>query len=254
VSELRDYLERPLAPADPVALAAIEDGPMDPSEALDRRDLDRLLDPAPLAVETGWCALADGSAYVAVRTPMLGVTGEMVDWWFDWHPEDPLRYQIWHPAAHAGNGVERPAVPGAKRHWGTVHHPIEDVGTGMVHARIAFRPPTAIGFSTDALEDARVATIVGGEVGDDRRRVWHTLMVHVWLNQPDGVVLRSRFWLGAGIRPFARPLAPLSALLNTRRVRRAALPAGLPHALARHCAEEYANLASLLPELHGRYA
>jgi hypothetical protein len=35
---------------------------------------------------------------------------------------------------------------------------------------------------------------------------------------------------------------------------RLALPAGLPRALARHCAEEYANLGSLLPELYRRFA
>jgi hypothetical protein len=37
-------------------------------------------------------------------------------------------------------------------------------------------------------------------------------------------------------------------------VRRLALPASLPRALAGHCAEEYANLATLLPELYRRFA
>jgi hypothetical protein len=36
---------------------------------------------------------------------------------------------------------------------------------------------------------------------------------------------------------------------NTRFVRSRALPKRLPSALARHCAEEYVNLAALLPEL-----
>ena len=42
-------------------------------------------------------------------------------------------------------------------------------------------------------------------------------------------------------------------VLNNRAVRSRALPSRLPRALARHCAEEYANLASLLPELHARF-
>lgn len=216
-------------------------------------ELDRLLDPTPLPDENGWGVLPDGVVHVAVRTPMPGVTGEMVDWWFDWHADDPQRYRMWHPG-HVSNSIERPAVPGAKAHWDAVHHPVEDVGTGVVHARIAFKRPTALGFSTDALDDPRVATIVAGHVGDDRRRLWHTLMVHVWLNEPGGTVLRSHFWLGADIRPFARPLGGAARLLNTRLVRRAALPDKLPRALAAHCAEEYANLASLLPELHARHA
>ncbi|MGH2912988.1 MAG: DAPG hydrolase family protein [Solirubrobacteraceae bacterium] len=36
-------------------------------------------------------------------------------------------------------------------------------------------------------------------------------------------------------------------------VRRRALPKRLPQALATHCAEEYANLGALLPELFGRF-
>jgi hypothetical protein len=69
------------------------------------------------------------------------------------------------------------------------------------------------------------------------------------------VVLRSRFWLGAALRPYLpAPLAaPLAIALNTGFVRRRALPGGLPRALARHCAEEYANLGALLPELYGHY-
>jgi DAPG hydrolase PhiG domain len=42
-------------------------------------------------------------------------------------------------------------------------------------------------------------------------------------------------------------------VMNNRFVRRATLPARLPGGLATHCAEEYANLASLLPELHARF-
>jgi hypothetical protein len=136
-----------------------------------------------------------------------------------------------------------------------VHHPVEDVGTGTVHARIAFLPPTALGFSTDALGDPAVATIVCGLVGDDRRRVRHSVMAHVFLTSDNGVVLRSHFWLGAAIRPYLPAVlaVPAAKALNNRFVRRLALPSGLPAALSRHCAEEYANLASLLPELHRRF-
>ncbi|HEU4944892.1 MAG TPA: hypothetical protein VFT10_06985 [Solirubrobacterales bacterium] len=252
---LAPYLTRPLTPPDPAVLAEIGRGPIDPARAVEWRRIDRLLDPAPLAVETGWCFLPDRAGYVAVRTTMPGVTGEMVEWWFDWHPRDPDRYRLWHPRAHFGNSIEPAATPGAKPHWGAVHHPVEDVGTGVEHVRIAFAPPTAIGFSTDALEDAGVATIVCGYVGDDRRRLRHSAMAHVFLAVPDGVVLRSHFWLGAAVRPYLPDLlaAPLGRVLNTRPVRRLSLPAALPRALATHCAEEYANLATLLPELYGRF-
>lgn len=252
---LESYLERGMAPPDPAVLAAIEGGPAPAARALPLAEIDRLLDPAPLPLETGWCTLPDAVRFVAVRTPMPGVSAAMVDWWFDWHPREPLRYRVWHPAAHTGNSVELPAEAGAKRHWGAVHHPVEDVGTGTVHARIAFVPPRQLGFSTDALDDPAVGTVVCGWVGDDRRRTRHSAMAHVFLREGDDLVLRSHFWLGAAIRPYLpAPLAdPAAALLNRRRFRDLALPRDLPPALARHCAEEYANLAALLPELHERF-
>lgn len=254
-SDLTPYLARPMSPPEGEVLEAIERGAMSPADALPLAEVDRLLDPAPLAVEVGWCTLPDGVGYVAMRTPMPAVTDAMVDWWFDWHPREPIRYRIWHPAAHRDNSLEPPAVAGAKAHWGAVHHPVEDVGVGMVHARIAFVRPTQLGFSTDGLDDPAVGTIVCGEVGDDRRRVRHSAMAHVFLRDGDGLVLRSHFWLGASIRPYlpAPIAAPAERLLNNRAVRRQALPVGLPQALAGHCAEEYANLAALLPELYERF-
>ncbi len=253
---LAAYLRRPLHPPADEVLAAIEAGPIAPSEALDRSSPDSLLDPAPMAAETGWCVLPDGVGYVAVRTAMPSVSAEMVDWWFDWHPRESLRYRIWHPRAHRANALDPPRTPGARAHWGAVHHPVEDFGTGVVHARIEFVAPSDFGFSTDGLGDPRVAAIVCGYPGDDRLRARHSLMTHVFLNAPDGVVLRSRFWLGAAIRPdLPRALATAAErLANRRLVRRLAMPARTPRALAIHCAEEFANLGSLLPELHSRYA
>lgn len=253
---LDGYLARPLAPADPAVLAAIAAGPVDPGQALGLSAIDRLRDPRPLALETGWCTLPDGVRFVAVRTPMPGVSAAMVDWWFDWHPREPLRYRIWHPQAHSDNSLDPAPERYAKAHWGAVHHPVEDVGTGTVHARIAFVPPRELGFASDALGDPDVGTIVCGWVGDDRRRLRHSAMAHVFLRDGDGLVLRSHFWLGAAIRPYLpAPLAaPAVAALNRRAVRDLALPRNLAPALARHCAEEYANLASLLPELHERFA
>lgn len=254
--ELESYLERPMASPDPAVLAAIEAGPVDPGLALPLAEIDRLRDPAPLPLESGWCVLPDGVRFVAVRTPLPGVSAEMVDWWFDWHPRDPLRYRIWHPLAHRDNSVEMPAVTGAKAHWGATHHPVEDVGTGEVHARIAFVPPSRLGFRDDVLGDPAVGTVVCGWIGDDRRRTRHSAMAHVFLVEGDGLVLRSHFWLGAAIRPYLPgPLASAAAAVaNRRSIRDLALPRDLAPGLARHCAEEYANLGALLPELHRKFA
>jgi len=251
--QLQPYLARPLAPVDPAVAAAIAAGPIDPAQALAPTECDRLLDPFPLPAENGWCTLPDGVGYVAVRTAMPGVSAEMVDWWFDWHPRQGIRYRVWHPLAHRENSVEQPATPGHKAHWGAVHHPVEDIGTGEEHMRIEFTRPSEIGMSNDALALPHVGTIVCGLAGDDRRRMRHTIMFHVFLRHGDGVVLRSRFWIGAAIRPYGPLGAAGAALLNNRFVRGAIIPRRVPAALARHCTEEYANLAALLPELYQRF-
>lgn len=245
----RAFLDRPLSPVAPAVAAAIDAGPIVPGDTLGRDDLDRLCDPAPLPAETGWCTLPDGVGYVAVRTEMPAVDPGLIEWWFDWHPRESVRYRIWHPRAHRSNRLEPSRERAGKRWWGTTHHPVEDIGLGLVHARIEFRAPTELGFAVD--HDERIGAIVAGWAGDDRRRLRHTLMAHVFLRAGDGLLLRSRFWLGSAIRPYAPdgPANAAAALLNRRAVRRLAVPAAAPRALARHCAEEFANLATLLPEL-----
>ncbi|MBV9310916.1 MAG: hypothetical protein JOZ73_08790 [Solirubrobacterales bacterium] len=242
------------APAREV-IDAIAAGPINPADALDRHQLDRLLDPTLMSAETGWCSLPDGVAYAAVRTELPGATGEMVDWWFDWHPRDSIRYKIWFPGAHASVSFEPAQSVGAKRQWGTIHRPVEDIGLGMDRLRIALHQPTQLGFSTNAIDDPRVATIVCGLVGDDRRRMQHTLMAHVYLNSPGGLVLRSRFWIGAVLRPYAPSIIADSVgrAINRSAVRARAIPKQTARLMAEHCAAEYANLATLLPELHARY-
>ena len=148
-AELAQYLERPMDPPPSEVLQAISSRPIDSADALTFAEVQRLLDPDALAVENAWCTRPDGVGYVAVRTEMPAVTAQMIDWWFDWHPRDPIRYRIWHPIAHRDNSLQAPARPGAKAYWGATHHPVEDLGAGTVHARIEFLRPTEMGFSSD---------------------------------------------------------------------------------------------------------
>src|SRR5665648_540724 len=56
----------------------------------------RLLNPDPLPLEMGVERLPSGQLHVAVRTYMLGCTGEMFQWWFGSGP-DARDYAWWHP-------------------------------------------------------------------------------------------------------------------------------------------------------------
>ncbi len=252
---VEQLLGTPSPEPDPATLAALR-APIEEVAALDPSEIDRLLDPAPLDAENGWCWTREHVAYVAVRTPMPGHTAQMWDWWFDWHPREDARYRAWFPEAHFGTRFEPPPKAGAKPFWGATHYPDEDIGLGREVVRIEFRRPSEYGFSSDALDDPRVATIVGGYAGSPRRRVRAGVMTHVLLHADDGLVLRSRFWIGHGLRPDLPGIAGDLAgkLLDRPPVRRLALPERLPGALADHCAREYSRLSAILPALHERYA
>jgi phloretin hydrolase len=239
-ADLEPLLHRPPAQAAEAVREQLAASPIPPADAIDRTDLDRLLDRAPLAAEVGWCHLPDGVGYVAVRTEMPGVTAAMIDWWFEWHPNESIRYQVWFPGKHEANSWKPgPGGPRRKRLWGSVHYPVEDVGLGMQRLRIAFERPTKLGFSTDGGDLPGVATIVCGRSGLAAIPVDHTLMTHVFLNEEGGLVLRSNFWIGALVRP---------AFL-----RRLLVPKDAPRVLAAHCAQEYANLATILPGLYRQF-
>jgi hypothetical protein len=251
---LDQFLVRPSTPPAPEVLAAIK-SPIDPEQALALSDIDRLLDPAPLETETGWCRLPDGVGYVAVRTPMPGTTAAMWDWWFDWHQRDSKRYQVWYPEAHFGISFTPARFSGAKSFWGATHFPDEDIGIGREVVRIDFKAPTQYGFSRDALDDPRVGTIVGGLAGSPSRHMQSTVMAHVFLAHPDGLVLRSRFWLGSALRPYLPGVVgdTVGRLMNRPALRRRLPFEEASRQLAHHCAVEYARLAALLPELYGRF-
>src|SRR5579875_4099944 len=116
-SELQALLSRPLAAVAPEVAGAIESGPIDPRQALSADRPEGVIESGDEAAQTGWCLLAEGSAYTAVRTLMAGVSGRMLDWWFEWHALHPLRYRIWYPRAHFDISVELPEAPGAKPYW-----------------------------------------------------------------------------------------------------------------------------------------
>jgi hypothetical protein len=253
---LAELMRRPIAGPPDEAEAAIAASPFEPSLAQALADADRLCDPEPLEVETGWTVLPDGSVQVAVATAMPDLTPEMVEWWFDWHPRRSGRYRVWHPSAHIANALVPADPPQAKPSWGTVNLVEEDIGSGPITARIEFLSPSNFGFAGDYPDDATVGTIICARVGDSR--VTHTDMAHVFLRDGEGLMLRSRFWIGERIRPRLPGPADfigeaIEPFLSRRTIRRLAIPAGLGPGLTRHCAEEYSHLNLILPGLFERF-
>jgi hypothetical protein len=233
---------------------------MDPQDTLPFERKNDLLAPGYHKCETGYCWMPDGSCYVAVLTRMPGVTGDMLDWWFWWHALEDLRYKIWFPGAHVAISAKDPgqlrntALSARERYWNNPHYPVEDIGIGMEKLSITFMPPEDVGFDIASFAEAGIATAICTRVGSVTKHSLHTDMCHVVRTTADGVEMRSRFWIGRNLR--FTPLSersPIQRLINTKFFRKIVIPADTPAQMAHHCAQEYSNLAAILPELYRNY-
>ncbi len=241
-------------------LETINGGPIDPRDALSFNEINRLLDAGYLSKEAGYCTMPDNSCYAAVLTDMPGVTGDMLDWWFCWHALEPLRYRIWYPGSHMSNSAKDrdrlmdTSLPYRERYRNNPQYPVEDIGIGPDILSITFVPPRDFGFDETRFEEARVATVVCAAVGSMTRKVRHTRMCHFVRKTVNGVEMRSRFWIGGNLKLDLFPeRSPVNRLLNTRIIRKHVIPRDTPRQMALHCAQEYNNLAAILPGLYRDY-
>ncbi|HUN90193.1 MAG TPA: hypothetical protein VMU28_15445, partial [Terriglobales bacterium] len=211
------YYYEPIKEADPKHYAEM-DTPKDPAKAFGPEELNRLLDTKYLesyeTFEIGWCHLPNGTGYIANKIFYPGVTAEMIDWWFAWHPLEDLRYRIWYPPQHAGimlSPIDRarildPKIPNAEKNWGVTHHVTEDCNCGMDNIEIAFRSPKDMGFDMERYN--KVAATFAGGMGwqcpvdkTDFSITAPAMMAHIFYNQPGGLLHRTRFWMGYRICP-----------------------------------------------------
>jgi hypothetical protein len=248
---------RPPVPADPAHLALM-DHPCDPAKALYPEQINDLLNPGYLDVETGWCVLPNGAGFIADLNRYEGITAEMFDWWFAWHCLEDLRYRIWSPAHHAGIMVSRanrkrildPGIPIREKNWGVTHHVTEDVGGGMENIDISFLSPQDFGFDMNRWNEPNVSTFAGGYGWScpvdktDESIVGAATMCQLIRSIPGGIEHRTRFWISYHIAN----RKPVLALPPGVRV-----PAPAVQGLAYHNVVEFKNLSVLLPELYREY-
>ena len=210
-----------------------------------------LFKPGNMPEEFGWWKLEDGTAVIANRTLFPGVTGEMFDWWFAWHPIDRLRYTIWDSEEHYDVTLEDypkaldPGLTLRERHWGSVHHVWEDIGTGNVdYLKISFKRPIEMGYDEEKLDTEACNALVCSNVlvaGNQTMFDVPVVMTHFLRPAPGGSELRSRFWFGWQI-------------IDGNAVRSipegAEVPVEGPVALLRHNVKEFTNLAAILPSVY----
>lgn len=209
-------------------------------------DANRLLDPTPMPVETGWERLEDGVLHVACRTDLHACTGEMFEWWFRSRP-GTQQYVWWHPVDHVSSEWDG-GTPDT--HVGSIHKVEERfTGRGPEKLLIQFRDAAEF-FEPSALRDAwaehKVSGLVCGRGGqswdaprDPQGRIMGARLLHVCRDTDWGCVLRSHFFLGQDLPLIGKSPADIAQML----------PDETAPALLQHCYNEFTYLSRFLPSL-----
>ena len=237
---MKELLNKPL-PAIPAEILEKLEHPDITRTAFENRN-EILTDPA-LQQEVGFAQFPDGSWLVSMVCPMPGITKEMIDWWFWWHCQDNLRYQVWFPGDHISIKphkkdrayFEQEAQPAFQPNS---QLPVEKIGGSKMPLQIDFVTPEQFGYTRKALEQGNIATVVCGHVSAFGGLIPHTDMAHIYKQTEDGLFMFSRFWLGKTMSPMLRKF------VMTEKMARG---------MAEHCCIEYRNLAEILPELYRKY-
>lgn len=203
-----------------------------------------------LKMETGFSLLYDGTAVASSNVFMANVTPKMIDWWFNWHPLDGLRYMIWCPVAHADISAKEPdlhkdssSVPLGTRNVGRTHYPVEGFQLNSATTLdITFHSPKILGITKDMLRTSSINTQQIAVVHGVKPRIPVCVFFHAVREVAGGIEYRSHYWVNmtyknGKIQKSKIPF-PKSFLLEIARNN------------CIHSLIEYNHLASILPELY----
>ena len=217
-----------------------------PQAGLALKDAKLLLEYPYLPMEAGVAITEDGMCHVAASTYMKDCTGPMIDWWFGWvHKTE--QYLLWHPRDHVFSDWEGPRDNNSTYIGG--HHLVHEYIGGELHKlKISFKDPSEY-FGADwkaSFKEAGYSTAICGRTGiwnDQTNEVLYVgHLIHLIKNEPDGVRMRSRFWLG-----------DIDGLTDAEeRKKNVSLP--FATGLLQHCTEEMAILATILTVMQQKYA
>lgn len=203
-----------------------------------------ILSDCKLQKEVGYKQFSNGDWLVSMICPMPEITAEMIEWWFWWHCQDNLRYQVWYPGNHISikphkkdlNYFQHDTMPPFRPN---TQCPVERIGNLKMPLQINFVTPKEFGFSEQIMKENEIALIECGHVSAFGGIIKHTEMAHIYKHTKNGLQLISRFWLGKTLK---NPL-----------FRKAILTENTARQMAEHCCIEYRNLVEILPDLYQKY-
>jgi hypothetical protein len=214
---------------------------------MDLHEVEALLQPVPLALETGYERLPSGALHVGVRTDMHRCTGEMLEWWFRWRC-DTQKYIWWHPIDHTYSSWQGELSD--RTHVGS-EHVVNEYFSGLPAAdlTIQFRDPAEF-FDPDAYAKARESgAITGAVVGRigvghnpprlDDGRVLGGRLLHIARDTEWGMALRSHFYVGSDLPGLGHSPDEVAQLVTEE----------FGQGLLQHAYDEFTFLSRFLPSL-----
>ena len=186
-------------------------------------EVNELLKPGYLPMETGYCRLPNGQMFVATLVRLPGCKGKMVDWFFGHYLKDTETYKTWDPKAHLRFEWDDKWSPG--HYIGASHYGEEYLAGEVLKFRVRFDDPAEF-FDTSKFKEASVGAVICGE-GSLPDGTPDGRVIHLVRDTEYGAEVRSRFWIYQG----------------TEEV-------GKGH--MEHCLSEMGYLADMLPGLYAR--
>ncbi len=132
---------------------------------------------------------------LVVDHELLGVTPEMIDWWWD-NIHTTERYKLWHPEDHKSFEWE---VSPKRGHVGAIQRIVENIGLPTM-LRIRWEDP-----SSSPIQIEYSHALVGSTLDQDDKPI--TWLLHEYESIKNGTKLRSTFRLPAKApKPFIEAL------------------------------------------------
>ena len=250
------FYERELKPIPDNKLEILKDVYNQPGEGLEIEDRNKIFDAGYLPDDFGGIRKLKSGGYVlSNNTKFEGSTGEMLQWYFAWHPLDGFRYTIWDPYDHYGLRISEeartkildPDTTLLQKCQGVTHHVDESLipGTepGLLH--IAFTDPAELGYDAEKIGTQACSFIVTANVEIETPEDvpnFPVVMLHMARDTEYGCELRSRFWMGYQIENGKGILKASPEMIE------GAKP--VIEELQQHNFFEFTNLADILPVLY----
>ncbi|OOB79437.1 MAG: hypothetical protein BEN18_03930 [Epulopiscium sp. Nuni2H_MBin001] len=248
------YYYKDMAKIPQADLDIINAGPISSKKALSIYEAKEILKDGYLEAETGYCVMPNRTGFAATKVFMPNVTPKMINWWFNWHPLEGLRYMIWCPVGHTDISAKEPNkhldntyVPLKIRNIGTTHYPEEGFNVeGSTNIEIKFRSPQILGITPDMVKNSSMKAFQIATCSNKIPPIPINIFFHAVRLVNGGVEFRSHYWLNYTIKN------------NKISVSKIPLPIQVVSALAKnnciHSLIEYNNLASILPQLYKEQA